>query len=217
MHTRYARAWVDDPGPCNHPPVLAPCPHPFVTAPASTIYLLRHAESAPSRRLPEPDWPLSRRGEAQAERLATQLSGLDIARVCSSPFLRAVATVRPFCEARHLPIQIEPDLRERTLCAQRIEQFEAPLRRSWEDFDYALPGGESSRTCQRRIVECIARLATSHAGTLLVGSHGNALALFLNALDPSFAWEGWKAMRNPDLFKVDFDGTLRWDRAFGFP
>lgn len=188
-----------------------------MTAPAHTIYLLRHAESAPGRHLPEPDWPLSPGGADQARRLVTQLSGLGIARVCSSPFVRAVATVRPFCEARQLSIEIEPDLRERTLCAQRIEQFEAPLRRSWEDFDYTLPGGESSRTCQRRIVECIARLATSHAGTLLVSSHGNALALFLNALDPSFAWEGWKAMHNPDLFKVDFDGTLRWDRAFRFP
>ena len=147
----------------------------------------------------------------------TQLSGLGIARVCSSPFVRAVATVRPFCEARQLSIEIEPDLRERTLCAQRIEQFETPLRRSWEDFDYALPGGESSRTCQRRIVDCVSRLAASDAGTLLVSSHGNALALFLNALDPMFGWEGWKAMRNPDLFKIDFDGTLRWDRAIRFP
>ena len=113
--------------------------------------------------------------------------------------------------------EIEPDLRERTLSAQRIDNFEEPLRRSWEDFDYARPGGESSRTCRRRIVDCVTRLASSHAGTLLVSSHGNALALFLNALDPSFGWEGWKAMGNPDLFKVDFDGTLHWDRAFRFP
>ena len=111
MQTCFPRGWVDDPGPCNHPPDLATCPHPFVTAPASTIYLLRHAESAPSRDLPEPDWPLSRRGADQARRWATHLSGLDIARVSSSPFLRAVATVRPFCEARQLPIEIEPDLR----------------------------------------------------------------------------------------------------------
>ncbi len=188
-----------------------------MTAPAHTIYLLRHAESAPSRDLPEPDWPLSRQGADQARRWATHLSGLDIARVCSSPFVRAVATVRPFWEARQLPIEIEPDLRERTLSAQRIDNFEEPLRRSWEDFDYALPGGESSRTCRRRIVDCVTRLASSHAGTLLVSSHDNALALFLNALDPSFGWEGWKAMGNHDLFKVDFDGTLRWDRAFRFP
>ena len=188
-----------------------------MTAPAHTIYLLRHAESAPGRDLPEPDWPLSPGGADQARRLVTQLSGLGIAGVCSSPFVRAVATVRPFCEARQLSIEIEPDLRERTLCGHRIEQFEEPLRHSWEDFDHALPGGESSRTCQRRIVDCVTRLASSHAGTLLVSSHGNALALFLNTLDPTFGWEGWKAMRNPDLFKVDFDGTLRWDRAFRFP
>ena len=207
--TRTGRATILRPSP--------PCPHPFVSVPAQTIYLLRHAESAPSRELPEPDWPLSRRGQAQAENLATQLSGLDIACVCSSPFARAVATVRPFCEARQLPIEIEPDLRERRLSEPRTEHFQEPLRHSWEDFDYALPGGESSRTCQRRIVDCVTRLASSHPGTLLLGSHGNALALFLNALDPTFGWEGWKAMRNPDLFKVDLDRTLSWDRAFRFP
>ena len=179
----------------------------------TTVYLLRHAESTVVPALPEADWPLSEAGVQQADELPARIAPLGIDHVVSSPFVRAVETVRPFCEAAEIELQIDSDLSERRLSGHWIRDFQGILRQTWEDFDFALPGGESSRACQERVVGCISRLATAAPGqTLLVISHGNAIALFLNSLDPAFGWPEWRAMRNPDLFRTRLKGS-RWDPA----
>ena len=51
--------------------------------------------------------------------------------------------------------------------------------------------------------------------TLLVSSHGNAIALFLNYLQPSFGYDDWAAMKNPDLFRIEASaGKFAWDRSW---
>ncbi len=39
----------------------------------TVCYFLRHAESAPTAELPEPEWPLTPRGRLQAQELAASL------------------------------------------------------------------------------------------------------------------------------------------------
>ena len=83
------------------------------------------------------------------------------------------------------------------------------------DRDFALPDGESNRACARRMVQAIDALAARHPGeTIALASHGNALALYLGSLDPSFGYAQWRAMRNPDLFRVVYEaGRASWDGA----
>jgi broad specificity phosphatase PhoE len=59
---------------------------------------------------------------------------------------------------------------------------------------------------------CLAQLAADHRGqTLLVCSHGNAIALYLNSIDSTFGFAAWAAMRNPDLFRITYDaGKPLW-------
>jgi hypothetical protein len=50
---------------------------------------------------------------------------------------------------------------------------------------------------------------------LLVSSHGNAIALYLHALEPSYGFDNWAAMRNPELFRIYYNGVEpMWDYAF---
>ena len=126
------------------------------------LYLLRHAESAPTPDTPEPDWPLSETGEKQAHALAERLAGRRIAAVYSSPYRRAVETVRPFAQARGLPIRTDERLRERRLTDQWLDDHQAAVRRVWSDFDLALPGGESSAAAQKRVVASVGDLQTRH-------------------------------------------------------
>ena len=123
----------------------------------STIYLLRHAESAPDRGLPESDWPLSTRGEAQAQALIPVLKQLEIERIVSSPYLRAQRTVEPFARKAGLKIFIEPDLRERKLAQGIDEDWMTLIRRAWADLSYCAPGGESGLDCQMRFAACVTR------------------------------------------------------------
>ncbi len=188
-----------------------------MTGETTTIYLARHAMSAPSPELPEPDWPLSEDGKEQALNLRDRLDDLGIDRAYSSPFPRAVETVRPFCEGAGLDIEIEPDLKERKLTDRYIEDWYVILKRAWSDFDFALPNCESGKVCQERMKACIVRLATDNVGKVLLAcSHGNAIGLYLNHLDDSFGFKDWESIQTPDLFRIVYtDLEPEWDKGFG--
>lgn len=180
----------------------------------TTIYLVRHAESAPSDDVPEPDWPLSTRGLVQAAALVPAMRELGIAAIYSSPYRRALHTVAPLAEALRLTISAVDALRERALgrVDREMERTDL-LARHWADPGFALPGGESNVACARRVAHAIAQLALLHRGeAIAIASHGNALALYLGTIDPCFRFEQWQAMRNPDLFRVTYeDGQPVWD------
>jgi 2,3-bisphosphoglycerate-dependent phosphoglycerate mutase len=181
---------------------------------STTLYLIRHAESLPSVERPEPAWPLSARGHEQARALVPAMLGLGVTAICSSPYPRAVNTVMPLAAALGLEVSIIDALHERVLTRRNLgEQFRATVERYWADADFALEDGESNRACARRMVGAIDALAADHRGeTIALASHGNALALYLGTIDPSFDFEQWRSMRNPDLFRVVYrDGRATWD------
>lgn len=181
-----------------------------------TIYLVRHAQSHPSAEVPDPEWPLSERGRAQALRLAHVLGELGIEEVHTSPYLRCRDTIAPFVASAGVPLHEHRDLRERRIALGLIDDFAQVWRRSWDDFGFALPGCETSQAAQARVHAAITEIcAGTAATTLAISSHGAALSLLLNRLDGSFHFERASAMRNPDVFclRVD-DSGLRWDATW---
>ena len=184
----------------------------------TTVYLLRHAESQADPHIPEPDWPLSARGRQQAELLKTHLAPLAIDVIYSSPYARAVATVTPFSQATGRVIERVEGLRERKLTPGSVENWLEVVKQSWRHFDFAFPHCESSAQCQARMVRTLRHLVQGQAGkVLLVSSHGNAIALYLHGLDTSYGFNNWVAMRNPEVFRIYYDGAAPvWDQAFTF-
>ena len=187
-----------------------------MSATRTVIYLVRHAESAPSDDVPEPAWPLSARGVAQAAALVPAMRELGIGAIYASPYPRAVQTVEPLAAALSLPVSVVDDLRERSLGhIERGVDHREVLARCWAEPDFAPPMGESNTACTARVAQAFAQLALRHRGeTIAVASHGNALALYLGTLDPAFGFEQWRSMRNPDLFRVVYElEHASWDGA----
>lgn len=180
------------------------------------LILVRHAESAPSDNIPEPEWPLSAKGIVQARELIERLIAFSPSVIYSSPFPRAVATVQPLAGQLGLSVHTHPDLRERKLAGTPIgkDHFLPHVERSWSDLDYCLPGGESCRTCQTRVLAALTEISERHSGqTIIAASHGNALGVVLKHLDPMFGFKEWRAMRNPDVFEVNITtGGWQWVR-----
>jgi 2,3-bisphosphoglycerate-dependent phosphoglycerate mutase len=178
----------------------------------TTMILIRHAESIPSRDLPESDWPLSSLGRRQAKVLGAKLGDAGIIKVVSSPYLRAVDTVRPLAERVNCPIAVCNGLRERELCSGFRDDWYDLIKKAWADFAYSLPDHESSFDCQRRIQECLADLVARYAGmTIAVCSHGNAIGLFLNSIEPCFGFAHWEDMKSPDVFWINWrNGHPGW-------
>jgi 2,3-bisphosphoglycerate-dependent phosphoglycerate mutase len=175
---------------------------------ATRITLIRHASSAPDDNIPDAEWPLSEKGRAQAKVLAAELAPLGIARILSSPYRRAVDTVQPLADRLGLEISLVPDLRERKLTNGLRSDWEDILRRAWADFSFALPGCESGLAAQARVCHVLRDAAINYHGeTIAVASHGNAIGLFLNAIDPAFGFDQWRAMKNPEIFHLAWDGA----------
>lgn len=169
----------------------------------SAGFLIRHAESAPAPSLAEPAWPLSERGHAQARALAEELASQRVARIYSSPYLRAVDTVRPLAARLGIEVELVDELRERKLSEGMIPDHAAVVERSWRDFDFALPGCESARAAQARAVAVIERLLEANRGRVIaLASHGQLISLWRNARDPEIGYADWAAMRNPHVFAL---------------
>ena len=184
-----------------------------------TLYFIRHAQSRPSRQLPDAQWPLSERGLAQADQLPDLLAPLGIEQVFSSPYLRCMQTIGPFAEAANLEIEQRHDLHEREISKTLIEDFQPVWIQSWEDFDFALPGCESNRQAQQRFLEAVRSVICECVGGIVgICTHGAVIGLMLHAMEAGGGREYTETLTNPDVIRVRVDdGGWTWDRAFQLP
>ena len=187
------------------------------------VFLVRHCQSHQDAAIHYSQWPLSAQGLSQAKALVPLLAQLGIESIYCSPFRRCRDTIAPFVRAQCVPVMIREGLRERLIVPGIVEDFEQIWARSWEDFDYAEPGCESSRLAQQRIVTELLAICRSICGsgthrTVAISSHGNVLGLLLNTLDASFHRDATERLTNPDVLRLCFEeDRLHWDRNFRLP
>ena len=176
--------------------------------PPLTIILVRHAESvAPGIfGFDEYTRPLTGKGFRDAMELCEKFSSTRIDAAYSSPYLRARQTIEPIAQARGLTIETVEELRERLLSPVDLPDWRAQLKRSWDDFDYAPQGGETSRVAQARVVRVLETIASRHtSGTVILASHGNLIALALNAFNSKVDYEFWESIPMPAVFTLTRD------------
>jgi 2,3-bisphosphoglycerate-dependent phosphoglycerate mutase len=177
------------------------------------VLLIRHAEPVPFG-WPggsDDDRPLTDAGQAAADELAAELDSYEVTAIYCSPYVRALATIEPLAARRGLAVQVLDDLRERRLAVGPLPDWESALERSWDDADFALPGGETGRAAQRRALALLDLLRSRHpdGGRLVLGSHGNLISLMLQVLEPEVAFAFHMAMPAPAVYRLTHDG-LRW-------
>ena len=182
------------------------------------IYLIRHAQSHPSTRLDYWEWPLSAAGQIQAEKLGGLLGPLGIEVLFSSPFVRCLRTVQPFASKAGLDVVVKEDLRERLVAKEIVRDCQEIWRRSWDDFNFALPGCESSLDAQKRFVAAVNDIFAGYSHkTIGISTHGHVMGLFLNHIDGAFGREQADRLKNPDVVRVVAGDRLVWDREFRLP
>ncbi|NBD25404.1 histidine phosphatase family protein [Paenibacillus glycinis] len=166
-----------------------------------TIYLIRHCKAKGQ----EPDAELTLEGVAQAKSLSLFLLDKQIELIISSPFLRAVHSIKPFSELTNLSVNIDSRLSERVLSSVAMADWMDRLRESFHDTDLKLQGGESSSEAARRGMAVINELMDGGEHTIAVVSHGNLLALMIRNFKKDFGFDDWLAMKNPDVYELVLD------------
>ncbi|MGM9661774.1 MAG: histidine phosphatase family protein [Oscillospiraceae bacterium] len=174
----------------------------------TTIYFVRHAEPNFDNH-DDCARELTAKGLEDRKLVTAFLRDKRIDLVLSSPYKRAVDTVKDFADAMGYEIGLVEDFRERRVESGWIGDFDAFCRRQWEDFDYKLPGGESLREVQSRNIAALRRVLKEHAGkNIVIGSHGTALSTILHYFDPSFGYDGFARIRRlmPWVVRFAFAG-----------
>ncbi len=172
------------------------------------VYFVRHAQPNYENH-DDRNRELTQRGLADRHLATEFLRDKNVSAVLSSPYKRAVDTVRPLAETLQLPIETIDGFRERRVDGGWIEDIHAFIRNQWADFDFKRPGGESLAEVQHRNVAALSDVLARYAGkTVVIGAHGTALSTLIHFYDPSFGYNEFEGMRMrmPWIAKFTFEG-----------
>lgn len=177
----------------------------------TTVYFVRHAEPNYQNKNTELR-ELTEKGKRDTALVTDFFADKEIAAVLSSPYVRAMETVRPFAEKYGFDIRIDIDFREREMANTWVEipDYEAYFLRCWNDFDFKLPTGESLQDAQMRNLAALNRVLDTYAGkNVIIGSHGTALGTIMHYFDPDFGYEGHVRLTPlmPHVVGFQFEGN----------
>lgn len=153
------------------------------------LLIIRHASTAEtgktlSGRLP--GIPLSTKGRAEAEAMATALADESISAFYSSPIERTVETASIIAARHALRVKKDKGLLEADYgdwSGKKLTQLrKAPqwplIQRA--PSHAAFPGGETMRSMQQRIVDAIPRIASNHPNeTIVLVSHADPIKSYV--------------------------------------
>lgn len=149
---------------------------------------------------------LSKEGEEQKKDVFNILKDKEIDIIYSSPYIRAIETIKPYAEYKKKKIHIVDDLRERKVSDHFIDDFDTFAIKQWEDFNYKLPYGESLREVQERGVKAIEEIVRDNKGkTILIGTHGTFLGILLNYHEKSCDYKFCKSLQMPAIISIILD------------
>ena len=174
----------------------------------TNIYFIRHAEPNFENH-DDMTRELSAKGLIDRELVTKFLMDKQIDAVVSSPFKRAIDTVRDFADKNNLKITAIDDFRERRVDSCWIEDFTSFSKKQWEDFTYKLSDGECLAEVQARNIAALNKLLDDYQDqNVVVGSHGTALSTIINYYDKTFGYDGFHEIRHlmPWVVQFTFDG-----------
>ncbi|GLB58102.1 histidine phosphatase family protein [Cytobacillus sp. NCCP-133] len=176
-----------------------------------TVYIVRHAEAEGQ--------PISANLTAiekeQALKLADYFKGKEINHIYSSPFVRAIETIRPLAESRNLEIIEETRLGERVLSSTLFGNWQEKLKQSFSDFELVFEGGESLTSGIERAASLLKELISSNEDHIVLVSHGNLSTLLLRYFDERVGYGHLMEMSNPDVFEIQVSNeSAVWKRIW---
>lgn len=185
------------------------------------VYMVRHAES-PYTEGNERTRGLTDNGKLKAITITEILKDEGIDAILSSPYARAILSLDGLAEQLDLEIKTYEDLRERHFTGEdyiiSYEEVISSIKKNFDDYNFALPGGESNSVCQNRSVEVLKKILEEYKGKkIAIGTHGNVMTLMMNYYDSKYGLEFLNQTKKPDIYKLEFEGqelievTRLWD------
>ncbi len=177
----------------------------------TTVYFVRHAQPNYLNHN-DRERELTAKGLADCALVTQYLSDKSIDVVLSSPYKRAVDTVKDFADQFHLEIETVEAFRERKIGEAWIEDFDGFSKRQWVDFTYKRPEGEALCDVQKRNVEALFEVLERHRGkNIVIGSHGTALSTVIHYFNNAYSYEDFVKIKGlcPWVVKFVFEAPSK--------
>ncbi|MEH7443689.1 histidine phosphatase family protein [Bacillus sp. JJ1122] len=174
------------------------------------VYLVRHGDS-PKTGENERTRGLTEKGKRDAKEITEILKEEEIEVFASSPYSRAILTIQELAELSGKKVLPFEDLKERVFSGgdKRLsdEELFPLLEKSFVDPEYALPGGESNKDCQKRAIRVFKKILTSCQGRkVAIGTHGAVMTLMMGYFDRRYNLDFLHQLSKPDVYKMTFEG-----------
>jgi 2,3-bisphosphoglycerate-dependent phosphoglycerate mutase len=171
------------------------------------IYLIRHAQSDITVH-DDRTRPLTEKGKRDSAKLPELFKHLGIDLMFSSPYKRTLDTLAPIALNKNKKIvEIEEFCERRT--GGWIDDFDGFACKQWADRRFKLPGGESLQEVQKRNIGVLEKILGYNAGkTIIIGTHGTAMATIINHYDSSYNCDFFMRIKNlmPFIMRMIFTG-----------
>ena len=179
------------------------------------VYFVRHAEPNYDNH-DDLTRELTEQGRKDALLVTEFLKDKGIGAVWSSPYHRAIDTVKDFADQAGLTIHTDYDFRERKVGDGWLDDFDSFAEKQWADFGFALEHGETLGEVQTRNLEALQRVldslgsASGEAGcsNVAIGTHGTALSTVVNYFDTTFGYGDFQRIVDlmPWIVELEFHG-----------
>ena len=175
------------------------------------VYYVRHAEPNYDNHN-DAMRELSPKGLVDRKLVTKFLMEKQVDFIVSSPYKRAIDTIKDFSNLSGLEIEIIYDFRERKVDSEWIDDFTSFTKKQWNDFQYKLSDGECLFQVQSRNVIALNKLLKRYQGkNIVIGGHGTALSTIINYFDSSFGYDDFEDMKHkmPWIVEFHFDNAAR--------
>lgn len=173
------------------------------------IYFVRHAK---------PDFsvhddltrPLTDKGIIDSKKLCEFLKEKSINKIYSSPYKRAIDTIKELSQNLNIKIEVVDDFRERKISNIWIEDFNKFSKSQWENFEYKLNDGESLNEVQSRNINALHKILNENSNqNIVIGTHGTALSTIINYYDKTFDYLSFTKIKDvmPFIVCMEFEKT----------
>lgn len=175
----------------------------------TTVYFVRHAEVEYEPAVEDHLRPLSSDGLLKTNDIIKYFDNKQIDSVISSPYKRAVQTVQGISNKRQIEIKIYEDLRERKISSGHINDFNDFAYKQWMNHDFKFENGDSLNETRIRAIKVLEEIIKVYnSKTIVIGTHGTILSVILNHYDNNFGYEKWKAMKMPEIYKLELENRI---------
>ena len=130
-------------------------------------------------------------------------------KIYSSPFVRAVDTIKPLAEILVKEIFISDELKEIKIGKSEDYTKHQIINKMWEDENFKVPNGESQIDKFNSMKSYLHKMfGSSSDEDVIIVTHGNLLGIILKFyFNRNFGFDDWKIMSMPDLYELSLENN----------